>query len=156
MSDEILAKVTPSAVRRLFALGALWALGGLLIYIALVQPPAFGWQAFLILFGALILWCAEQMRRSTALELHLTETELRDSAGRILIRLDQIKKVERGVFAFKPSNGFLIIAKEKAPRAWAPGLWWRLGRHIGVGGVTAASQTKSMAEIIAFQLAKSS
>jgi hypothetical protein len=54
----------------------------------------------------------------------------------------------------KPSNGFTVVMETKQPRAWAPGLWWRVGRRVGVGGVTGASQTKFMAEQIALRLAQ--
>ncbi len=37
---------------------------------------------------------------------------------------------------------------------WRPGLWWRVGRRIGVGGMTPASQTKFMSEIIAAMIAQ--
>jgi hypothetical protein len=66
--------------------------------------------------------------------------------------MDGIRSVERGAFAFKPSHGFTLVMKEKQPRAWAPGLWWRLGRRVGVGGVTSAGQTKFMAEQIALRI----
>ena len=42
----------------------------------------------------------------------------------------------------------------KGPAAWQPGLWWRLGNRIGVGGMTPGSQAKAMAEIIAIKLAQ--
>ena len=56
--------------------------------------------------------------------------------------------VDRGVFAFKPSNGFLVRTREKAGNVWAPGLWWRLGRRVGVGGMTASAEAKFMSEIL--------
>jgi hypothetical protein len=62
--------------------------------------------------------------------------------------------VERGAFAFKPSNGFLVRLDKPLGRGWAPGLWWRLGRLLGVGGVTSASQSKAMAEILSLELAR--
>jgi len=65
-----------------------------------------------------------------------------------------IERVDRGVFAFKPSNGFLVRTREPSARAWRPGLWWRFGRRIGVGGVTSANQTKAMSEILAAMLAE--
>jgi hypothetical protein len=66
----------------------------------------------------------------------------------MIVPIDQIRSVERGVFAFKPSNGFTIRLKSKAPAAWQPGLWWRAGRSVGVGGVTSSTPAKFMAEQI--------
>jgi hypothetical protein len=36
---------------------------------------------------------------------------------------------------------------------WVPGLWWRIGRSVGVGGMTGAAETKMMAEMIEAMIA---
>jgi hypothetical protein len=154
MAEEVLAQVKSSTPRRWLGVGTLAFLAGLMIYVALAAPPAPGWQLFLLALGGLVLWIAEKMRRATERVLELTETALRDSAGYELARIDDIRSVDRGFFAFKPSNGFLVTTRTRGPRHWAPGLWWRSGRRIGVGGVTAAAQTKFMAEILAAMLAQ--
>ena len=95
---------------------------------------------------------ADATRRSTGRVIELTATELRDSTGVLLARVEDIESMDRGVFAFKPSNGFLLKTKKPGKRAWQPGLWWRIGNRVGVGGVTSAAQAKFMAEQIAFRL----
>ena len=132
----------------------LGGLGCLVIYVAFIAPPEFMWQVFLIGVGAAAIWMADRMRRSTETRIELTETELRSSDGRVIALVADIENVDRGFFAFKPSNGFVVRVKSKGPRAWCPGVWWRLGRRIGVGGVTAAGQTKAMSEILAMMLAQ--
>ena len=77
---------------------------------------------------------------------------MRDSSGTVLARIDEIRSVVRGTFALKPSNGFTLVLNSKKPRAWMPGLWWRLGRRVGVGGVTNAGQAKFMAERISMMI----
>ena len=62
--------------------------------------------------------------------------------GPSLHNLKNIARVERGLFAFKPSNGFLILLNNPMSRAWHPGLWWRFGRRIGIGGVTPQAEGK--------------
>ncbi|MBS9717902.1 hypothetical protein ACFFUT_09720 [Pseudohalocynthiibacter aestuariivivens] len=147
--EEILATVSVSPMRRYFAMGVLIVLGTMLIYIAFDKPPAnFGWQVFLLALGTTVLFVAEKLRRATSLELELTQTELRESSGRVLAYVDDIVTIDRGVFAFKPSNGFMLKLNKPMERVWATGLWWRIGRRVGVGGVTSASQGKSMAEIL--------
>lgn len=146
---EVLATVSASAPRRMLGIVVLAALGGLLIYAALAQPPeTLGWQVFLLAAGGITLYLTERMRRASVATLELTRAGLRDSEGRMLARLDQIEAVNRGVFAFKPSNGFVLITRDAQARHWNPGLWWRIGRRVGVGGVTPAAQTKFMAEMI--------
>ena len=150
--NGVYATVTASPARRLFAYGILFSLGALVLFTALSQPPSAPWLVFMVLFGVGALWLAERLRRATMLIIELTETEVRDSSGTVLALMDDIKGVDRGAFAFKPSNGFTLVMKTKKPRSWAPGLWWRMGRRVGVGGVTSAGQSKFMAEQIAFRL----
>jgi len=156
MSDEILAIVEASAARRWMGVIMLAGLGGLLIYLALVAPPTPVWQVFLIVVGVLAVWMAERMRRATEHRIELTETELSFSDGQVIARVAEIEKVDRGVFAMKPSNGFMVRTSKPAGRAWRPGLWWRVGRRIGVGGVTSAGQTKAMSEILSALVAQRS
>lgn len=116
-----------------------------------------GWVAMLLVFSAAVFWVAWSLWRATAFRLVLTEEALIEEAldgtpGRVLCQLDDIAGVERGTFAFKPSNGFVVRLKTPAPRAWAPGLWWRFGKRVGVGGVTPSGQGKAMADVIAARI----
>ncbi|MEM9031633.1 MAG: hypothetical protein AAGB18_03220, partial [Pseudomonadota bacterium] len=79
---------------------------------------------------------------------------LREEApdGRVLASLGDIKGVDRGAFAFKPSNGFLLRLHDPGVRAWVPGVWWRSGRYLGVGGLLPASETRAVAEAISLGL----
>lgn len=149
MTEEILARVAVSAPRRWIGIAMLVALGGLLLWIALARPPAeLGLRLFVLVFGGLVLWAAAHMRRHSGTGLELTREVLRDSTGRVLARLDQIEKVDRGALAFKPSNGFVVTLSTRHPRHWVPGVWWCTGRRLGVGGVTVGPQTRMMAEIL--------
>ncbi|MEY8098245.1 hypothetical protein AB9F29_12585 [Falsihalocynthiibacter sp. S25ZX9] len=151
--DVPFAEAKPSAPRRLMGLAVIYMLGGLLLYISFVKPPAeLLWQVFLILFGLLIMYLGERMRKATLQSIFLTAEGLVTSDGIKIVDVDNVKSIDRGVFAFKPSNGFTVLMHKKQARAWSPGIWWRLGRRVGVGGVIQASQTKSMAEILAMMV----
>lgn len=146
------ATVQASQPRRLMAYAMQFILGALLIYTTLSFPPSVPWLVFMLGFGVLMLWQAERMRRATAIVIYLTQDDVRDSSGVVLARMDEIVNVERSAFALKPSHGFTILLKTKQPRAWVPGLWWRVGRRVGIGGVTHSGQTKYMAEQIALRI----
>ena len=144
---EIRVEVAPSAPRRIFAVAVLMVLGAVFVYLALSDPPDnFLLQAILIVAGGLISFGAVSLYYATSNALILTRTGLSERSGRIIASFDDIAAVDRGVFAFKPSNGFVIQTHKPLGFAWAPGLWWRVGRRVGVGGVTPALQTKAMAE----------
>lgn len=152
--DEVLVTAGASAGRRFLGLGSLGLLGVMLIYIAVVQSPEFHWRVFLLVLGAGSLWMVDRMRRATASRIELTETELRDSDGTRIALVEDIDGLDRGFFAFKPSNGFLMRTVGKGETVWRPGMWWRVGRRIGVGGMMPAHQSKQVAEIIAIIMAK--
>ncbi|WP_368487269.1 hypothetical protein [Celeribacter sp. HF31] len=150
--------VTPSPMRRVTAVGMLVVLGVLLLRVALgPEGLGAGWLVMLLAMAAGVFWVALRLWQATARRLVLTEEALVEEApdgtrGRVLCRLDEIARVERGTFAFKPSNGFVIRLNAPAARVWAPGLWWRFGKRIGVGGVTPAGQGKAMADVIAARI----
>lgn len=155
MNDQdVLARVTASQGRRVMGVGALGLLGLLCIWIGFATNPAAIWQAFVVFLGVFALVMAVRMWRATASSIELTETELRDSDGTRIALVSEIIAMDRGMFAFKPSNGFLLKLSVSHERSWRPGLWWRIGRRVGVGGMTPGSQTKMMAEIIAAMLAR--
>ncbi|WGW03850.1 hypothetical protein [Tropicibacter oceani] len=155
MEQEELARIGASAPRRMIGVGALLGLGGLLLYVGLATPmDSVLWQAVLVLFGLFALWASQMMWKATGIQLILTEEGLFEDTGTVLALMDEVAKVDRSPFAMKPSNGFLLILKEPRPRAWRPGLWWRIGRRVAVGGVTSGGHTKPMADIMTLRLAQ--
>ncbi|PWE30521.1 hypothetical protein DDZ14_15295 [Maritimibacter sp. 55A14] len=149
MVSETIVRLGPSPARRVFSLAVLAVLGCLLIYIGLARPPAAAlWQIFLIGLGALVLVLTSRMWWATAGMIELREDGLYDSDGTRICAIEDVEGVERGIFAFKPSNGFLIRLRRRYPRGWAPGMWWRLGRRVGVGGVTPGAQGRIMADML--------
>lgn len=152
---EVEVGVAP--MRRWAGIGALSLIGLLLLWLALAHPPAsLGLRAGVLAGAVAALWLAVRMRLATERGLVLTGMDLRESGpeGRLLARMDQVRGVDRGAFAFKPSHGFLLHLEPGAAggRAWAPGLWWRVGSRVGVGGVLRASETRFLAEAIALRV----
>ena len=155
LQDDILIEVDPSGPRRWVGIIMLWALSGLLLYLAFAHPPANAlWLVFLIALGLFCLWVAYRLQVATMRKLYLTEDALIDSDGQVLTRIEDVVSVDRGMLAIKPSNGFMLKLKNPGPRAWQPGLWWRIGRRLAVGGVTNSGQTRPMADIISIKIAQ--
>ncbi len=152
MSD-VITGIVPSAPRRAFGSGVLYALGGLLIYIALTQSPSAAYALLLIGLGGLSIYGGWKMWQVTGHLIELTEEELRLSDGTLICRTEDIAKVDRSFFAFKPSNGFLVTTKVAYPFRYVPGLWWCIGKRIGVGGVTSGAECKIMADTLAAMVA---
>jgi hypothetical protein len=151
--EDVLATVAATSVRRVIGIGLLVVLALIVIYVAIASPPTFGWQLFLVGLGSGALVIARAMWTATRRTLVLTRTELRDDTGLVIVSLDDVASIDRGAFAFKPSNGFLLRLKKPYARDWRPGLWWRVSKRIGVGGMVSMRPAKFMAETIALLLA---
>ncbi len=157
MADEVLASVRASPPRRGSGVFVLGSLGVMLIYLAFASPPAgLGFQLMLIVFGIGALMMTAKMWQATQLAMELTLEELRLSDGTVLTPTDSIVNIDRGMFAFKPSHGFTLKLAGKTPAGWHPGMWWRFGKRLGVGGVTPGAQTKIMADVISAMIASRS
>ncbi len=154
MSTEVLAQVAASQGRRVFGVGVLAGLGVLMLRMAIAGGGG-SWLDLVVLgLGLVALAAAWAMYRATQHWIELREDGLFDGDGTCLAALDDIKSVDRGTFAFKPSNGFLVRTTVSQPRIWKPGLYWRMARRVGVGGITRAAEAKQMADVLSVRLAQ--
>ncbi len=152
---DVLVSIGASRPRLVVGVGMQILLGAILIWVAAAHPPeTIGWQLFLLAAGGAALWSAYASWAAGRRHLTLTRETLADSSGAVLCRIEDIREVSRGVFAFKPARGFSLVLKRPHKGAWAPGLWWRIGRRVGVGGMTGAAETRLMAEMIEALLAE--
>lgn len=151
---RVLASITPSAPRRVFAVAVMATLGVTVVLSGFsLAAGSLGFRVLLILFGLASLYLTVRLFTATARGLVLTEEALRDTDGRLVAPVAGIAAVERGAFAFKPSNGFVLTLKSPLPRGWEPGLWWRIGRRVGVGGTVSGAEGRRMADVLAAHLA---
>lgn len=133
---------------------ALGGLGAAVIYVGLSQEASLMARIMLVGLGGVAFWAADGLRRATAGRIELTAEVLCDGDGTVLAPVADILGVDRGVFAFKPSNGFLIRTQTAQPRGWRMGVWWRVGKRVGVGGMMPQRDTKVMAEQLALLIEK--
>lgn len=145
-NKKVLLTLQPSMGRRLLGTGSLAALG--VVMMPLVFEATGLWPLVFLALTIGVLMAALRLWRGTADRLELTRTELRTGSGRVLTPISNVQGVDRGAFAFKPSNGFLVKLKEPCGSGWSPGLWWQRGRLLGVGGVVRGGEARAMAEFI--------
>ena len=152
--DAVLASLEASVPRRIVGVVALAGPGLALLALAGQQTlDRRGWQVVLALGACFAFFGAWRLWQATSVRLDLTGHELRDSGGRRIGLTADMRGVSRGTFAVKPSNGFVVTFADAGGLAWAPGLWWRIGRRVGVGGMTPAAPGRAMAERIAETIA---
>jgi len=146
---ETLAKLEPSLGRRWFGVIVLSMVGFMLAYLSFFEPPeSMLGKILLPILAVAFFWQAQWNLRVTKTGLYLTSEGIFDGKGTQICALSNIRNVDRGLFAFKPSNGFLVRMHQSLGTAWAPGVYWRFGKRLGVGGATQPAQAKAMADII--------
>lgn len=146
--------LAPARARRVAVCGVLLLLSVWGVWVSSTGGPA-GAGPRLTMAGvalsaglaALALW------RATDVTLTLTEEALTDSRGRVLARLDQVQGVERGALSMAPTGGFVLRLSAPATVHWVPGVWWRLGTRVGIGGTTPRLMTREMALLIEAMIA---
>ncbi len=154
-AERIIGRLPVAQGRRWAGIVVTAGLGIILLRLALAMPIGRSvWMPILMVAGLGALAVAWWMHGATRTVLILTPRELRDGTGRRLAFVDDIRRVDRGAFVPKPSQGFLLRLSRPGPRAWVPGVWWRLGRTVGVGGVTSARDAKDMAALIDILIAE--
>ncbi|GGE00297.1 hypothetical protein SAMN05421774_101206 [Gemmobacter megaterium] len=150
-TSHILLRLKPSPIRRVTGVAMLVAFGAMAALAGLEMPAdRMPLRIGLPLVGMALLWMAWRTWQATARGLELTPRALREGdGGRVLVELADIVSVDNSAIAlFKPAGGFVITLSRPAPVGWAPGLWWRLGRRLGVGGTTARVEAKAMAAML--------
>ncbi len=153
--EDILCRLAPSKPRLWIGTFAVAGVAAVILWIAATGTFTPASRFLVAVFGVLMGLGAYKFYRSADVSLEFDGKTLSETGdGRVLAELDNIKRIERGALAFKPSSGFLIVLKAKAgPNAWVPGMWWRLGRHVGVGGIVPSHAGKFMAEMIEMRVA---
>lgn len=106
------------------------------------------------LVGAGAGFVAVSLFRTPARAIMFDGERLVDDSGLELCTLDDIVSVDRGFAMWKPSNGFALTLKSGKPAGWSPGLWWRHGAKIGVGGATPGRSARNMADALTAALAQ--
>lgn len=152
---EVILAIRPTPIRRGVALAAMVGMAGLLVVAGVTEAQqAAIWRALLVILGVGSATLAWRFYKSTDVCLELTREELRQTGGQVLFKIKDVARVDRGAFSMKPSNGLNVILNRPYPTAWVPGLWWRWGQRVGIGGVTAPAQARALADTITLILAE--
>lgn len=151
-NDPIIT-IRPSQARYGFGLVMIGCLSAVLLWVGLTGPDFSLINRLLVLApGLLLAYLCFAMWKAGRHAIVLTDDGVFDTAGNALCSIEQIKGIDRSFFAFKPSNGFIIQLKAPMPRAWLPGIWWRVGKNVGIGGIIQGGETKAMSDVINMML----
>lgn len=152
--DDPHLELRASKPRRVVACGGLVVIGAMFLWSGARDGELAGAaRALMAGIGVLWLWGAFEMWRGTARSLRLTDAGLVDSSGTEVAALERIIAVERGMISMKPSHGMVLRLSAGAPARWVPGLWWRLGARVGIGGLTAKNDTRRFGDALELRVA---
>lgn len=139
-------EIKPSLARVIIGAAAAGGLGCFVLWIAIQGNELSGLQrVVVVILGLLLAAAGWLMARNMKQTLVMNEHGLSDGRGTVICSLDQIVTVERGLSVLKPSNGFVVTIKDPMSSAWVPGVWWRYGRRIALGGLLPGGAMKVMA-----------
>lgn len=147
--DEVIFQLHPSPVRRYLGVASLALVSAVALRLGLESEASDGGRMLLMLIGALGFYANYRFWKSTHDGLELTPTELRETGGRRVMAVADIRAIERELFGvIRPTNGFVIAHHGRYPSGFKPGLWWRIGGRVGIGGLTPSGEGKAMAELL--------
>ncbi|WP_010142135.1 hypothetical protein [Oceanicola sp. S124] len=154
-----LARLGIGSVRRVVGLVVTGGLALSLAWLALGPAPEpesapLVLRLLLLVLAGLAALVSWRLLQASQQVLVLTTEGLFEEDGVMLAEMAQIEGVDRGLFAFKPSNGFLLKLTSRGPRRFRPGLYWQFGRRLGVGGLVRGAEAKQMADALALHLAR--
>lgn len=140
-------KIQASVSRRLFSVLLLSLSAAVMIYFAFTDPAqSVVLRLVLLSLAGVFLWQVQANLRFPNAALILKRDGLYDDQGEIICSLSNIALIDRGWFSIKPSNGFLLRLHEKTSVKWLPGVYWRIGKRMGVGGAISPAQTKEFSD----------
>ena len=78
----------------------------------------------------------------------LTKLGIYDLNNTLLYRTSDIKYLDRGIFAIKPANGFIIHLNKPLAFHWHPGLFWCIRKRLAIGGLLSKQECKAFADLL--------
>jgi len=147
-------RIGASLMRRIFAAAMFGLLAIVLFRIGFSGDGPLWGRVVLVALGGGTVAMGVWLWQATEGALVLKDGAMTTEDGRVLARVEDVARVERGAFALKPAGGFVLKLKEKQTFGWAPGLWWVRGRTVAVGGVVHPAAGKAMAQLIEAEMAE--
>ncbi len=142
------AIITPPQAKRVVATSLL-AIGGMgLVYYGTLNYWGRVEVLFVYVLAMLTLFGCFKFYQNTREELLLYEDRVASSSGELLFEVSNVKSIDNSLLSFKPSNGALIYLKSPMPMKVHYGLWWRVGKKVGIGGCTNRAEVNVMVDII--------
>ena len=115
-----------------------------LIYTLLTLNDKISFSDFLLIpiLVISILWFRRFLSRYSKIGFVISTDGLFDLNMDLICTIDDIKKIDVSPYTFKSANGFIILLKTKSSFKSIPGLYWRVGKRISIGGLVSKNESK--------------
>ncbi len=95
-----------------------------------------------------VVWLRKFLNHYSKIGFLINKVGLFDLNENIICKIDDIKRIDASPYTFKSANGFLILLDTKSSFKSIPGLYWRYGHRISIGGLVSKHESKYLAGIL--------
>ena len=88
------------------------------------------------------LWLKRFLNRYSKIGFLINELGMFNLDESLIFKMDEIERIDVSPYTFKSANGFIILLKTKSSFKFIPGLYWRLGNRISIGGLVSKNESK--------------
>ncbi len=104
---------------------------------------------FLILLTIVLgIWLKRFLKKFSKIGFLINELGIFNLDESIICKIENIKKIDVSPYTFKSANGFIIFQKTKGSFKIVPGLYWRAGKRISIGGLISKNESKFLSSTL--------
>ena len=105
---------------------------------------------FLLIPTIIFLWlCFRKfLKRYSKVGFLINQSGLFNLDGSVICEIGDIERIDVSPYTFKSANGFIVILKTKSSFKSIPGLYWRLGKRISIGGLVSKNESKFLSQTL--------
>ena len=96
----------------------------------------------------LALWFTRFLKRYSKVGFLINQSGLFNLDGSIICEIGDIEIIDVSPYTFKSANGFIVILKTKNSFKLIPGLYWRLGKRLSIGGLVSKTESKFLSQAL--------
>ena len=96
----------------------------------------------------LAFWFRSFLKRYSKVGFLINQSGLFNLDGSIICEIGDIERIDVSPYTFKSANGFIVILKTKSSFKSIPGLYWRLGNRLSIGGLVSKNESKFLSQTL--------
>ena len=120
---------------------------GLMLFLiyTLLKTSVESGKALLFLISIFListLWFKKFISQHPKVGFLLNQEGIFNLDNSIVCRIEDIETIDTSPYTFRSANGFIVFLRERSTFKIVPGLYWRLGNRISIGGLVSKAESK--------------